>query len=226
MASWAVAWPQSLGEKLSTKMERVLRAALTVALGAMNAAPGAPGKPVSGLPGRRIGVRFQSSLQKAQHAALPNVGQNAVQNAASAGPRRFMPGAPEIYFRKSIDNSRLVRSVDPKVKREMRLFAAAVVVCFVMALVYLGQHCSSIEYGYKIEDLRARRDQIAQVNHTLKLEAATLKDPERINALASNMGLALPAVGQVQRMDEVDSRDSGAPVMARANSIPPITVPY
>lgn len=144
---------------------------------------------------------------------------------APAAPRRYMPGAPEIYFRKSIDNSRLVRTADPKQQREMQLFTAAVVICFLMALVYLGQHCSSIEYGYKIEDLRAKCDQMADVNRTLKLEEATLKDPERINALAGEMGLALPAVGQVQRMDEGDTRDSGAPVMARADAISVISVP-
>ncbi len=43
---------------------------------------------------------------------------------------------------------------------------------------------------------------MADVNRTLKLEEATLKDPERINALAREMGMALPAVGQVQRMDD------------------------
>ncbi len=95
-----------------------------------------------------------------------------------------MPGAPEIYFHKAIDNSRLVRSADPARKREMRVFTATVVVFFLMALVYLCQHCSSIEYGYKIEDLRAQRDQMAEVNRTLKLEEATLKDPERISDLA------------------------------------------
>jgi cell division protein FtsL len=149
----------------------------------------------------------------------------SLQSTAPAAPRRFMPGAPEIYFRKAIDNSRLVREVDPIRKREMHLFTGTVVICFLMALVYLGQHCRSIEYGYKIEDSRAKREQLEDVNRTLKLEVATLKDPERINALAGPMGLALPAVGQVQRMDEGDSRDSGAPVMARADSISVISVP-
>jgi len=148
-----------------------------------------------------------------------------LQNAAPAAPRRYMPGAPEIYFRKAIDNSRLVRSADPKQKREMRLFTGAVVFCFLVALLYLGQHCRSIEYGYKIEDLRAQRDQLADVNRTLELEEATLKDPERINALAGEMGLALPAVGQVHRMDDADARDSGAPVMARADTLSVISVP-
>jgi cell division protein FtsL len=159
-------------------------------------------------------------------AALPQRMSAKLQNTSPVAPRRYMPGAPEIYFHKSIDNSRLVRSVDPARKREMRVFTATVVVCFLMALVYLCQHCSSIEYGYKIEDLRLKRDQLADVNRTLKLEEATLKDPQRISELAMDkLGMALPAVGQVQRMDEAGARDSGAPVMARASNISVVSVP-
>jgi hypothetical protein len=154
---------------------------------------------------------------------LPQAIGATQQNTPPAVPRRYMPGAPEIYFRKPIDNSRLVRSVDPRVRREMRMFTSAVVICFLVLLVYLGQHCRSIEYGYKIEDLRGRHDQLAAANSALRLEEATLKEPQRINALAGAMGLGLPAVGQVQRMDESDAGD--APVMARADSISVVSVP-
>src|SRR6266508_4024523 len=125
MASWAAAWPQKMSESLSAKLVRAMSAALS----ATNATLGT-----------RIGVQFTAAM----HASRRSTWQTA-----SAGPRRFMPGAPEIYFRKPIDNSRLVRAVDPKVKREMRLFAATVAFSLFMVLVYLGQHCSSIEYGYK-----------------------------------------------------------------------------
>jgi cell division protein FtsL len=158
-------------------------------------------------------------------AALPQRLSAIQQSTAPAAPRRYMPGAPEIYFHKAIDNSRLVRSADPKRKSEMRMFTAAVVACFLMLLVYLGQHCSSIETGYKIEAARAQRDQLEDVNRTLKLEEATLKDPERIHALAEGMGMALPAVGQVQRLEETGAVDNGVPVMARANNISVVSVP-
>lgn len=158
-------------------------------------------------------------------AALPQRMSATLQNTAPAAPRRYMPGAPEIYFHKVIDNTRLVRSADPVRKREMHIFTATVVVFFLMSLAYLCQHCSSIEYGYNIEELRAKREQMADVNRTLKLEEATLKEPGRIDALAREMGMALPAVGQVQRMDETGAVDSGAPVMARAGNISVISVP-
>jgi cell division protein FtsL len=158
-------------------------------------------------------------------AALPQRMTATLQHTAPAAPRRYMPGAPEIYFHKAIDNSRLVREADPVRRREMRMFTATVVVCFLMTLVYLGQHCSSVEYGYQIEELRTKRDAMADVNRTLKLEEATLKEPGRIDALARDMGMALPAVGQVQRLDETNASDSGAPVMARANEVSVISVP-
>ena len=158
-------------------------------------------------------------------AALPQILSATKRNVSPAAPRRYMPGAPEIYFHKAIDNTRLVRSTDPVRKREMRMFTVAVATFFLMLLVYVGQHCSSVEYGYKIEAARTQRDQLADVNRTLMLEEATLKDPERINALAQDMGMALPAVGQVQRMDETGALDNGVPVMARANNISVISVP-
>lgn len=157
-------------------------------------------------------------------AALPQK-LNATRDVPAApAPRRYMPGAPEIYFHKAIDNSRLVRAVDPGRKREMHLFTAALAFSLMVVLLYLGQHCNSIEYGYKIEASRTQLDQLSETNRSLKLEEATLKDPERINALAQQMGMSLPAVGQVQRMDDASTGD-GVPVMARVNNIAVISVP-
>jgi cell division protein FtsL len=158
-------------------------------------------------------------------AAMSSTLSSTLQNTSPAAPRRYMPGAPEIYFHKAIDNSRLVRSEDPVRKREIRVFTATVVVFFMMVLVYLCQHCSSIEYGYKIEDLRMQREQLSEVNRTLKLEEATLKEPGRIDFIARQMGMSLPAVGQVQQLDEADTIDHSAPVMARATNISVISVP-
>jgi cell division protein FtsL len=158
-------------------------------------------------------------------AALPQKMIAVVERTAPAAPRRYMPGAPEIYFHKAIDNSRLVRATDPVRRREMNLFGAAVAFCFLIVLFYVGQHCRALEYGYQIEELRGQCAQLADVNRTLKLEEATLKDPERISSLAREQGMALPAAGQVQRMEDGGAMDSGAPVMARAGIISVVSVP-
>ena len=137
--------------------------------------------------------------------------------------RKPVPGTPEIFFAKTIDNSRLVRETDPKRRREMVLFAIAVAVFFVLATVYVWQHFSAIQYGYRIEELKKQRDAISEANRSLRLEEATLKDPERIDALARRMGLQLPTAGQVQTMDV--NVDLGGPVMARAAGVSVVSLP-
>lgn len=157
--------------------------------------------------------------------ALATTSQQASLFAQSSPQpvRRQLGGTPEIYFSKTIDNSRLVKVADPARRREMTLFTAALSVLFVLVMVYVWQHFSAIEYGYKIEALKSQRDSMVEVNRALRLEEASLKDPERIDELARRMGLQLPHAGQVQQMEV--SLDPGAPVFARAAGVSVISLP-
>ena len=131
-----------------------------------------------------------------------------------AGRRQsFWIGTPEIYFAKNIDNSRLVKIEDPRRGREMRQFAIALSCLFLLVMTYAWQHFKAIEYGYRIESLKIERDSMAEMNHALRLEDASLRDPERIDLLARRMGLVPPEPGQVIRMEGSGSETQG-PVMA------------
>lgn len=134
-----------------------------------------------------------------------------------SGARRYVPGAPEIYFSKAIDNSRLVKLDDPRRKRELRMFTVAMSVLFVLCTVYVWQHFRSIEYGYNIEAAKAERDRLTEENRQLRVQEATLKDPQRIDRLARDMGLEMPRAGQVQQME--GTTETNAPVLARAAGI-------
>jgi hypothetical protein len=57
------------------------------------------------------------------------------------------------------------------------------------------------------------------MNRALRLEEASLRDPERIDMTARKLGLQPPQPGQVLRMDATS--DSGTPVMA---SVTPVSV--
>jgi cell division protein FtsL len=143
--------------------------------------------------------------------------------AATAIPRIVRQpcwlGTPETYFRKTIDNTRLVRVEDPRRAREMKQFAVALFCLFFLVMGYALQHFRAIEYGYKIESLRVERDGLADMNRALVLEEASLRDPERIDLMARKLGLQTPQPGQVLRMD---ANDEGAtPVMA---SVTPVSV--
>ncbi|HXZ26725.1 MAG TPA: cell division protein FtsL [Terriglobales bacterium] len=132
-------------------------------------------------------------------------------------------GTPEIYFAKAIDNSRLVKVADRQRNREMAVFVATLCVLFALVMVYAWQHFSAIEYGYKIEAQRTQRDSLVELNRTLRLEEASLRDPERIDTLARQMGLEMPQAGQVISL-ELPAGNAAAPVLARAAAAPVVTV--
>ena len=138
-----------------------------------------------------------------------------------ANVRRSVAGiTPEFYFQKTIDNSRLVKVVDPQRRREIRIFSACMAALFMLVMFYAWQHFSSIEYGYRIEQQKAERDRLTELNRTLTLEAASLRDPSRIDALARQMGLESPQPGQVI---EMNPDEASTPVMARATPVAVIT---
>jgi len=130
--------------------------------------------------------------------------------------RRMALGVPEVYIAKEIDNSRLVKVTDQKRRREIYLFTAVMSVVCSLMMLYVWQHFSSIQYGYRIEDQKASLDRLQEENRALKLEEASLRDPERIDVLARRMGFAMPQVGQVQRLDTT-SGDAGKGILARAS---------
>ena len=118
-----------------------------------------------------------------------------------AGRRSLWTGTPEIYFSKAIDNSRLVKVEDPRRNREMKQFGTALACLFLLVFTYAWQHFKAIEYGYQIESAKRELSERTEMNHALRLEDASLRDPERIDVLARRMGLVPPEPGQVIRMD-------------------------
>ena len=123
--------------------------------------------------------------------------------------QRAWTGTPEIYFAKSIDNSRLVKVEDPRRVRELRQFGVALGCLFLFVMAYAFQHFKAIEYGYKIEALKSQRDSLVEVNRGLRLEESSLRDPGRIDRMAREMGLQSPQAGQVIRMDVSAPQSSG-----------------
>jgi hypothetical protein len=139
----------------------------------------------------------------------------ATIRSVGAGRRPFWTGTPEIYFSKAIDNSRLIKVEDPRRGREMRQFGTALACLFLLVFTYAWQHFKAIEYGYQIESAKRDLSALTEMNHALRLEDASLRDPERIDVLARRMGLVPPEPGQVIRMDSTAGEGQG-PVMASA----------
>ena len=144
---------------------------------------------------------------------------NALRMAAQRRSRRGP--TPEALFAKRIDNSRLVKASDPARGREMRSFACAMAFLLSLTLLYGWQHFSAIEYGYRIEAQKDQLQQLEEQNRELRLTAAQLADPARIDTMARNLGLTAPHPGQVVRPNP--GVDGNSAVMAEATA--PAAVP-
>ena len=140
------------------------------------------------------------------------------------GLRSCWNGTPEVYFAKPIDNTRMVKLEDPKRSREMRQFGVALASLFLLVMTYTWQHFKAVEYGYKVESLKAERDGLIEQNRVLRLEKASLRAPERIDKIAREYGMQPPRAGQVMPMDSA-LPDSSAPEMASVAAVSVISVP-
>jgi len=123
----------------------------------------------------------------------------------------------EFFTVKQIDNSRLVRSVAPDRLRECVRLVGVGALLALMALCYAWQHFECIQMRSDLESLKQERAQAVELNQELKLEAASLRDPGRIDLIARRqLGLTTSASSEI-----VPTEPPVEPVMAQAGtSIP------
>lgn len=132
-----------------------------------------------------------------------------------------MAARVQVYWQKRIDNSRLVRQRDPGYARECGALLAGALVCLGVVLVCAWQYFEYVQTGYRLEELRARHEQVLEWNRALRLEHATLTDPMRIDILARNrLGLEVPPAEQLIPLGRGERR-TPVPVWARARPAAP-----
>lgn len=104
----------------------------------------------------------------------------------------------EIHIEKRINNNHVVREADTNQRREY-LFVTALGSLFLVGLLFYGwQHYQWIQYGYRIEEAQEKKDQLAEAGRQLRLERASLRNPQRIDAIArGELGMVVPAPGQL-----------------------------
>lgn len=151
-------------------------------------------------------------LSQEHHAVRAQESRRVIERRARRG------ATPEVFFTRRIDNSRLVKAQCPKRSREMRSFARAMAMLFMLVMFYGWQHFSSIESGYRIEGEKQQLLQLEEQNRQLRLTEAQLGDPARIDRMARQLGLAAPQPGQVVR-PEMGVADGSAPTLAEARPL-------
>jgi cell division protein FtsL len=119
---------------------------------------------------------------------------------------------------KRIDNSRLVRHVEPAKQKNLLKTAGLGGVVAVFFLFYIFQHFRCIDLSFALEDLKAQQTRAAALNSELKLEIANLRDPMRIDVIARRqLGLTQPLPMQVREYDAPSGMQLAAVRLNRNN---------
>ena len=127
---------------------------------------------------------------------------------------------PEIYFVKHIDNSRLQREVDQEKRRECFSLLVLGSLAFLFIMLFAWQHFECVRYGYMIQQLKQEQAEVVERNHTLKVQFASLSDPQRIDTLArSELGLAPPKPSQIVQVGDPSGLHSQASAREFARNI-------
>lgn len=142
--------------------------------------------------------------------------------AAAAAPHGRKPAAMvEFCTVKKIDNSRLVRHVEPVKMRKLYKTAGLGAVVAAFCMLYVYQHFRCIDLGFQLEDLKGKTQQAQVLNSKLKLEIAYLRDPHRIDVIARReLGLTQPTANQVREFTTQDGAEVAAVQDVRPNHAP------
>jgi len=123
---------------------------------------------------------------------------------------------PLVFAWKPVDNSRLRREVNPEHRRECLALMGLVGTVFIFVFLVALQHFQCVRLGYEIEQSKSQRATLEEWNHQLRLEEASLADPQRIDALARQEGLTSPSPQQVIRVGPSGEAPTGSLEFARS----------
>ena len=127
----------------------------------------------------------------------------------------------EVHTVKRIDNSRLVRHVEPVKMRNLYRTAALGLVMAFFCMLYVYQHFRCIDLSFQLEDAKGKKEAALDLNNNLRLDIATLRDPKRIDYIAQHkLGLLPAAPGQVREYQGQDGGELTAARYVRANRVP------
>jgi len=130
-------------------------------------------------------------------------------------------GAAEFQTVKRIDNSRLVRNVEPAKMRNLWRTVALGGAVAAFFMLYVFQHFRCIDLSFQLEEIKAQEAKAAALNSELNLEIAGLRNPMRIDVIARRqLGLTQPLPTQVQEYEAPAGAEVAAARYGRPSHTP------
>ncbi|PWT87731.1 MAG: hypothetical protein C5B56_09935 [Proteobacteria bacterium] len=135
--------------------------------------------------------------------------------------RKKVPVMREFYTAKRIDNSRVVRRVEPAKMRNLYRTTALGGIVAAFFMLYIYQHFRCIDLSFQLESVKAKQAEAASLNSALKLEIAGLSDPKRIDTIArKQLGLTETLPAQVREYEAPAGAEVASVRYVRANRAP------
>jgi len=104
----------------------------------------------------------------------------------------------EIHIEKRIINNNVIREADFRSHRDYIVVTVLGAIFLLGLFIYGWQHYRWIQYGYRIAEAQKKKEQLAEIGRQLRLERASLSNPQRIDAIARrDLGMVIPAPGQL-----------------------------
>ncbi len=138
----------------------------------------------------------------------------AAEGPALDGGTRIRPFANEdiYFFVKHIDNSSVIRAVDPAAERASWKMIAAAAAAAVFLIGVLVPKAYGVLDGYKIQSLRQEQQRLLGERAALELEEAAILSPERMAILAKEQKFVDPTAENIVYLPGVQNDSEVASV--------------
>lgn len=105
-----------------------------------------------------------------------------------------------------VRNEQLVRELDRKRHRELFMVALTGLALTAAVIAYAWPHFEMIRLGYRMEELRERREDLVEAKRHLELQLATEVSPARIETIArEQLGMVYPDRTQTLTLEPVEA---------------------
>ena len=109
----------------------------------------------------------------------------------------------EVHLEKRIINNNVIREADARSHRDYIIVTVLGAIFLVGLFIYGWQHYRWIQYGYRIEEAQKKKEQLAEIGRQLRLERASLRNPQRIDSIARrDLGMVIPIPGQLVTLSD------------------------
>jgi cell division protein FtsL len=125
----------------------------------------------------------------------------------------------EVHLEKRIINNNVIREADARSHLDYIIVTVLGAIFLVGLFIYGWQHYRWIQYGYRIEEAQKKKEQLAEIGRQLRLERASLRNPQRIDAIARrDLGMVIPVPGQLVTLSDTPLT---VPVTQPPQPVPP-----